>query len=55
MSSPRALDGDFVVFRHGETAVHFLSPASPAAVAPPVSVLLDAVGQNAALTARSPV
>lgn len=54
VGSLRAFDGDFVGFRHGETAVHFLSPASPDGTAP-VPVLLDAVGANAALTARLPV
>lgn len=54
LSSLRTFDGAFVGFRHTETAVHFLSPASPE-VAPPVPVLLDAVGGNAALTARLPV
>lgn len=54
VGSLRAFDGDFVGFRHGETAVHFLSPASPDASAP-VPVLLEAVGGTAALTARLPV
>lgn len=54
VSSLRDFDGAFVGFRNGETAVHFVYPAS-AELAPPVPVLLDAVGGNVALTARIPV
>ncbi len=54
VGSLRTLDGAFVGFRHGETAVHFLSPAADG-VAPPVRLVLDAVDGRAALTARLPV
>jgi hypothetical protein len=50
----RSLDGEFVGFRNGDAAVHFVS-ATSTETAPPAPRLVDALGPSAALTARLPV
>lgn len=54
LSTLQALDGDFVGFRNGDTAVHFVS-ATSGATAPSADRLLAELGAAAALTARLPV
>ncbi len=54
VGSLRAFDGDFVGFRNGDAAVHFLT-ATSADPGPAVDDLLAAVGGAAALTSRLPV
>ncbi len=54
LTTLRSLDGEFVGFRNGETAVHYVS-AVEAEAPPTANRFLTALGTSAALTARNPV